>query len=80
MKEVITYIIKAKTDFDDLYIYNKPSGNNPKIVYTNEKADAKEFNGMEKASMDMTKHKAIKRVYPASYEIDLEEVDNEFSN
>lgn len=78
MKEVITYIIKAKTDFDDLYIYNKPSGNNPKIIYTNEKSDAKEFSGMEKASIDMTKHKAFKRVYPASYEVDLEEVDDEF--
>ena len=78
MKEVITYIIKAKTDFDDLYIYNKPYKKKQKIVYTNEKSDAKEFNGMEDASIDMTKHKGIKRVYPASYDIDLEEVDNEF--
>lgn len=72
-KDIITYIIKARTDFDDLYIYNKPSGNNPKIIYTNEKSDAREFNGMEDASIDMTKHKGIKRVYPASYDVDLEE-------
>ena len=76
MKEVITYIIKAKTDFDDLYIYNKPSGNNPKIVYTNEKSDAREFNGMEEAKINMNHHIAIKKTVIETTE--YEEVDNEF--
>ena len=72
-KDIITYIIKARTDFDDLYISNKPIDKKSTIKYSNYIGDAREFDGTEKSSIDMTRHKAIKKVYPASYFVDTEE-------
>ena len=43
------------------------------IKYSNYIGDAREFDGTEKSSIDMTRHKAIKKVYPASYFVDTEE-------
>ena len=61
MKETVTYIIKLKDN--DLYITNIPSHNFPAIKYSTEFRDAKEFNGIDRSSIDMTEHKAIKRTH-----------------
>ena len=61
-KETVTYIIKRKgIDDDDLYITNRPSENVPTIRYSTDKRDAKHFDGLDKTSIDMTKHVAIKK-------------------
>lgn len=78
-KDIITYVIKARTDFDDLYISNKPIDKKSTIKYSNYIGDAREFDGTEKSSIDMTRHKAIKKVYPASYFVDTEE-ENGWTN
>lgn len=57
----MTYIIKRKDN--DLYIINIPSHNFPAIKYSTEFRDAKEFNGIDRSSIDMTEHKAIKHMH-----------------
>ena len=61
VKETVTYIIKRKDN--DLYVTNMPSYNFPAIKYSTEFRDAKEFNGVDKSSIDMTVHKAIKHTH-----------------
>ncbi|MCE4976585.1 DUF2483 family protein [Staphylococcus hominis] len=61
MKETVTYIIKRKDN--DLYITNTPSHNLPEIKYSTEFRNAKEFNGVDRSSIDMTEHKAIKHTH-----------------
>lgn len=58
-KVTVTYLIKV-TD-TDLYITNKPTDQNTTIKYSTSRSDAREFNGMEDATVDMTTHTAIKK-------------------
>ncbi|CQD26492.1 DUF2483 family protein [Staphylococcus capitis] len=74
MKETVTYIIKRKDN--DLYITNKPSENFPAIKYSTDMRDAKDFDGLDKTSIDMTQHKAIKKTVTETTK--YEEVDHEF--
>ena len=73
MKLTVTYLIKRKDDYDDLYIMNRPSESFPDIKYSTDKRDAKEFNGLDNTSIDMTKHIAIKKTETKTTE--YEEVD-----
>ncbi|MBX5322543.1 DUF2483 family protein [Staphylococcus caprae] len=59
MRRTVTYLIKRKDN--DLYITNKPSENFPAIKYSTDMRDAKDFDGLDKTSIDMTQHKAIKK-------------------
>lgn len=61
MKETVTYLIKLKNAPYDLYIRNRP--NAPEDTdYTRDKRRAREFDGLDKASIDMTQHAVIKKV------------------
>lgn len=62
MKETVTYLIKRKDIDDELYITNRPSENFPDIKYSTNRRDAKDFDGMDNSVIDMTKHKAIKKI------------------
>lgn len=75
MKETVTYLIKLKDVDDDIYITNRPSENFPDIKYSTNRRDAKDFDGMDNAVIDMTKHKAIKKTVKESTE--YEEVEYE---
>ncbi|WP_426429112.1 DUF2483 family protein [Staphylococcus equorum] len=61
MKETITYLIKHKTL--PIYVTNKPSDNNPEISYSTQRSRAREFNGMDEATIDMNYHIAIKHTH-----------------
>ncbi|PTJ09054.1 DUF2483 family protein [Staphylococcus simulans] len=58
-KTTVTYLIKI-TD-SNLYVTNKPTDKNTTIKYSTDRRDAREFNGMEDAAVDMTFHTAIKK-------------------
>ncbi|HEK9463931.1 MULTISPECIES: DUF2483 family protein [Bacillati] len=75
MKETVTYLIKLKDVDDDIYITNRPSENFPDIKYSTNRRDAKDFDGMDNAVIDMTKHTAIKKTVKESTE--YEEVEYE---
>ncbi|UUY68638.1 DUF2483 domain-containing protein [Staphylococcus warneri] len=75
MKETVTYLIKLKYMDDDLYITNRPSDNFPDIKYSTNRRDAKDFDGMDNAVIDMTKHTAIKKTVTETTE--YEEVEYE---
>ena len=61
MKETVTYLIKLKNAPYNLYIRNRPD--TPEDTdYTRNTRRAREFDGLEKASIDMTQHTAIKKV------------------
>ena len=70
-KKTVTYIIRHREI--PIYITNKPSDAQPDTNYSTNRSRAREFDGTEKSSIDMTRHKAIKKVYPASYFVDTEE-------
>lgn len=75
MKETVTYLIKRSDSEDELFLSNrplKPDG----AKYGMGIQSAREFNGMEDASIDMTKHKAIKKIVTETTK--YEEVNNEF--
>lgn len=57
MKQTTTYIIKHK--MIDIYVTNKPSEQSPHISYSTDFGRAREFDGMENASIDMSDHIAI---------------------
>ena len=61
MKETVTYLIKHKTL--PIYVTNKPSDNNPEISYSTQFSRAREFNGLDEATIDMTNHIAIKHTH-----------------
>lgn len=61
MKEIVTYLIKRK-DYD-IYVTNKPTDKNADISYSTNFSRAREFNGIEDASIDMTNHTAIKHTH-----------------
>lgn len=76
MKETITYIIRHREI--PIYITNKPTDNNSDINYSTNRQRAREFNGMEEASINMDYHVAVKKTVKESTE--YKEVDNEFPN
>lgn len=61
LKETITYLIKRKDT--DLFVTNKPTDRNGDISYSTNFSRAREFNGIEDASIDMTDHVAIKHTH-----------------
>ncbi|RGM32424.1 DUF2483 family protein [Staphylococcus warneri] len=75
MKETVTYLIKLKDVDDDIYITNRPSVNFPDIKYSTNRRDAKDFDGMDNAVIDMTKHTAIKKTVKESTEYEEVEYD-----
>lgn len=75
MKETVTYLIKLKNTPFDLYIMNK-TVTPEDTTYTRNRSRARDFNGLDDVSIDMTEHKAIKKVVTETTE--YEEVDNEF--
>lgn len=58
-KQTVTYLIKI-TD-TNLYVTNRPTKQNNTVKYSTSLSDAREFNGMEDAAVDMTYHTAIKK-------------------
>lgn len=58
VKETITYLIKHK--YMPIYVTNKPSESNPEISYSTQFSRAREFNGLDEATIDMNNHIAIK--------------------
>lgn len=77
MKETVTYLIKLKNAPFDLYIANKPI--TPEDTsYTRNRSRARDFNGLDDVSIDMTEHIAIKKI--VTEQTKYQEVDNEFSN
>lgn len=58
-KVTVTYLIKI-TD-TNLYVTNRPTEQNTTTKYSTSLSDAREFNGMEEAAVDMTFHTAIKK-------------------
>ncbi|MBF0770349.1 DUF2483 family protein [Staphylococcus warneri] len=75
MKETMTYLIKRNDVGDDLYITNRPSDNFPDIKYSTNRRDAKDFDGMDNAVIDMTKHTAIKKTVTETTEYEEVEYD-----
>lgn len=75
MKETVTYLIKLKNAPFDLYITNKPMTAED-TSYTRNRNRARDFNGLDDVSIDMTEHIAIKKV--VTEQTKYEEVDNEF--
>ncbi|MGS5040222.1 DUF2483 family protein [Staphylococcus saprophyticus] len=61
MKETVTYLIKLKNAPFDLYITNKPMTADD-TSYTRNRSRARDFNGLDDVSIDMTEHTAIKKV------------------
>lgn len=61
MKETVTYLIKVKGGPFDLYLTNKPMAPED-AIYTRNRSRARDFNGLEDASINMTEHTAIKKV------------------
>lgn len=74
MSETITYIIRHRDI--PIYITNKPNDNNPEVNYSTNRSRAREFNGMEEASINMDNHMAIKKIVTETTK--YEEVNNEF--
>lgn len=75
MKETVTYLIKLKNAPFDLYIMNKPM--TPEgTSYTRNRSRARDFNGLDDVSIDMTEHTAIKKV--VTEQTKYEEVNDEF--
>lgn len=75
MKETVTYLIKRKDIDEELYITNRPSENFPDIKYSTNRRDAKDFDGMDNSVIDMTKHKAIKKIVKETTEYEEVEYD-----
>lgn len=55
-KETITYIISK----DNLWVTNKPSKQFSTIKYSTSKSDARQFDGLDDLSIDLTGHKIFK--------------------
>ncbi|WP_336878126.1 DUF2483 family protein [Staphylococcus nepalensis] len=74
MKETITYLIKLKNTPFDLYISNRPAY--PEDTgYTRNKNKARDFNGLDDVSIDMTEHIAVKKTVKETTE--YEEVQDD---
>lgn len=71
MSQTVKYLIKLKNAPFDLYVsnrFNNPEGAN----YSRDKRRAREFDGLDDASIDMTHHVAIKKTVTET--VDYEEV------
>lgn len=66
MSETVTYLIRHKEI--PIYITNKPSDSNPEVNYSTNRSRAREFNGMEEASINMDYHIAIKKTVKETIE------------
>ena len=75
MNETVTYLIKLTDAPFDLYITNKPSTNFPTIKYSTNSGDAKDFDGLDKTVIDMTKHIAIKKTVTETTKFEEVEYD-----
>lgn len=75
MKETVTYLIKLRNVPFDLYITNKPMTADD-TSYTRNRSRARDFNGLDDVSIDMTEHTAIKKV--VTEQTKYEEVNDEF--
>lgn len=75
MSETITYLIRHREI--PIYITNKPSDSNPEVSYSTNRSRAREFNGMEEASINMDYHIAIKKVVTET--VKYEEVDYDWT-
>ncbi|GAB5691912.1 DUF2483 family protein [Staphylococcus aureus] len=73
MKQTVTYIIRHRDM--PIYITNKPTDNNSDISYSTNRNRAREFNGMEEASINRDYHKAIKETVTEAME--YEEADHD---
>lgn len=73
MKQTTTYIIKHK--MIDIYVTNKPSEQSPHISYSTDFGRAREFDGMESASIDMNDHIAIKKTLTETTEYEEVHID-----
>jgi hypothetical protein len=74
LKETVTYLIKLKDAPFDLYITNKPN-NEEDTSYSRDRRRAREFAGLEDVSIDMTKHRAIKKKVTETTEYEEVEYD-----
>ena len=74
MSEKITYLIRHKEI--PIYITNKPSDSNPEVNYSTNRSRAREFNGMEEASINMDYHIAIKKTVKET--IEYKEVEHDW--
>ncbi|MCS4930543.1 DUF2483 domain-containing protein, partial [Staphylococcus aureus] len=54
MNQTVTYIIRHRDM--PIYITNKPTDNNSDVSYSTNRNRAREFNGMEEASINMDYH------------------------
>lgn len=66
MKETVTYLIRHRDI--PIYITNKPNDSNPEISYSTNRQRAREFNGMEEATINMDYHVAVKKTVKESTE------------
>ncbi|CAM4074319.1 DUF2483 domain-containing protein [Staphylococcus schweitzeri] len=73
MKKTVTYLIKRKGE--DLYITNRPTEVYDTIKYSTDRRDAREFDGLDKTVIDMSKHKVIKKTVTET--IEYEEVEHD---
>ena len=74
MKEIVTYLIKVRNGPFDLYLTNKPLIPED-ASYSRNQSRAREFNGMEEASINMDYHIAIKKTVTETTE--YEEVQDD---
>ncbi len=73
VKETVTYLIRHREM--PIYVTNKPSESNPEISYSTQFSRAREFNGLDEASINMSHHMAIKHTHIE--EDKYEEIDYE---
>ena len=74
LKETITYLIKRKDT--DLFVTNKPTDRNGDISYSTNFSRAREFNGIDDASIDMTDHVAMKHTHIEKDEYEEVNIDD----
>lgn len=74
MKQTVTYLIKHKNE--NLFITNRPTEVNDTVKYSTDMRDAREFDGLDKTVIDMSKHKAIKKTVTET--IEYEEVEHDW--
>lgn len=72
-KETVTYLIRHREM--PIYVTNKPSDKNPEISYSTQFNRAREFNGLDEVTIDMSYHMAIKHTHIE--EDKYEEIDYE---
>ncbi|HDA7553623.1 TPA: DUF2483 family protein [Staphylococcus aureus] len=73
MKQIVTYLIKHKDE--NLFITNRPTEVNDTVKYSTDMRDAREFDGLDKTVIDMSKHIAIKKTVTET--IEYEEVEHD---